>query len=554
LVAAAIFLKLQGPIAANMGEKYQYADSVLYKLLLLIAAIVFVMQSVVYIDEDSVGIKNRIYGSALPPGHIVAVDGQKGPQAEILGPGFNFSAFINVIYDIDTAPVVNIPEGKVGILVAKDGLPMPDSTYMAPPWDESEVSKMLNAEYFLGKGKGIKGPQVTVLKPAKYRINPYLFDVKLGNSLDVPAGYVAVIRSTVSSRKDCKQTHQSGVTDGKVGTTLVERGCQGVWKDVLSPSKYYLNPSAYQAIIIPTRVQKWLYKGGYKRRKIDLKLGDDGKITQTESVEDVYPDPNSASTAITVRVEGWTFPVEVRVVVQVNPQDAPLVVESVGSLQEVEDRIVTPAIRDSLRSIAGSPDRKVLDFITKRQEISSMIEKSIAVEARKAGVTVQEVKLGDTVLPPELMVSRLRKQLATQLAETYKTERDAQKERVKTERERATADQQPTLVKAEIGRQAAEYTKQKLKLQGEGEKLRLMEVAKGQKAQTAVLGERNTVSLQIIKEVLAAVSANPELVKYPNVLVNGSGSGDLTGAAAILGHSNVSSVLNSTLPSNKKVK
>jgi len=509
---------------------------------------IFISQSIVYIGEDEVGVKHRIYGTPLPAGKIIATGTQKGPQADVLGPGFNISPFINVIYDIEKLPILNIPEGKLGMLIAKDGLPLPDNTYMAPEWPADKVTKMLDAEYFLGEGRGYRGPQVTVLKPGKYRINWKLFDVKIADSTDVPAGTVAVIRSTVSSSDKCasEEKFQKGSTNDRIGTMLVSKGCRGVWKEVLYPSRYYLNPNAYEPILIPTRVQTWVYKGGYETRKIDLVVGDDGKITQKETKIKAKVPANAADRAIMVRSEGWTFPVEVRVVVQVDAQDAPLVVASVGDLQAVEDRIVTPAIRDAMRTIAGDPKRKVLDFVEKRDEIAALVENAIAAEAKKAGVTVQEVRLGEAAIPPELMVARLREQLATQLKRTYETEREAQKARIKTEKERATADKQQTLVAAEIDKQAAEFRKEQLRLQGEGEKLRLMEIAKGQRAQADVLGKENTVQLQIVQQVLAAVANHPEMVKYPNVLVDGSSGNGLEGAAAILGHSNISKMLSNT--------
>lgn len=48
---------------------------------------------------------------------------------------------------------------------------------------------MLEADYFLTH-KGVKGPQLTVLRPAKYRLNRYLFNAGLRPALEVKAGEV----------------------------------------------------------------------------------------------------------------------------------------------------------------------------------------------------------------------------------------------------------------------------------------------------------------------------------------------------------------------------
>lgn len=61
-----------------------------------------------------------------------------------------------------------------------------------------------------------------------------------------------------------------------------------------------------------------------------------------------------------------------------------------------------------------------MDFVSKRDEISALVEKSVTREAQKAGVSIQEVRLGEPAIPPELLMATLREQLAEQLKETCK--------------------------------------------------------------------------------------------------------------------------------------
>ncbi|MGB5326988.1 MAG: hypothetical protein WBO58_02080, partial [Gammaproteobacteria bacterium] len=198
-----------------------------------------------------------------------------------------------------------------------------------------------------------------------------------------------------------------------------------------------------------------------------------------------------------------------------------------------------PAIRDILRTIGGHPDRKVMDLVEKRAEIVAEVERAIVPEGLKAGVTIQEVRMGEPAIPPELLVATLREQLAIQLQATYKKEQDAQRERIKVERERATADQQKELVAAEIRKKAAEFTKEQLRLLGEGEKLKLLEIAKGQEAQALVLGKEAALQLAALEKALEAAKENDRIVKVPTVQVIGAGAGSFEGAAAILGSSNI---------------
>ncbi|MCP4377010.1 MAG: hypothetical protein GY794_12635, partial [bacterium] len=94
------------------------------------------------------------------------------------------------------------------------------------------------------------------------------------------------------------------------------------------------------------------------------------------------------------------------------------------------------------------------------------------------------------------------------------------------------------LVRAQIAVQVAEQEKEQSRLRGEGEKLRLIEIAKGQQAQTDVLGKDRVYQLAVLEKVLEAAVENPDIVKIPNVFVQGTGSG-FEGPAAILGASNL---------------
>jgi hypothetical protein len=46
--------------------------------------------SYVHVDSDEIAVLNKIYGTTSLPGeHIIATNGEKGPQAEILTPGWH---------------------------------------------------------------------------------------------------------------------------------------------------------------------------------------------------------------------------------------------------------------------------------------------------------------------------------------------------------------------------------------------------------------------------------------------------------------------------------
>ncbi|MBU2488733.1 MAG: hypothetical protein KKA60_05020 [Proteobacteria bacterium] len=504
----------------------------------ILLAVIFVLStSFVIIDADSVGHINRIYmGDDMGPGQIIALSGQKGPQAEILPPGFHFRLFLNVLNDVEEKSIINIPEGKYGFLTAKDGVPLDQGQYLAPRWDEKAKAHMMDAQFFL-TNNGRKGPQLTVLPPGKYRINRYLFDVELQDALDIPAGFVGVVKSNVQETPEPEMAALPKELAGRLVVPLMKKGSAGIWVDPINPGRYYLNRVAYNVTLVDTRVQTWNYKGGYERRYIDLQVTQDGRITQKERAEQIVVPEDAADAAIFTRMEGWLVPQELRVQVQVEPGDAPILVASVGSVESAEDKVVTPSIRSVVRNICAG--EKVLSLIDEnRADVEDKIEEAVIPEGKKAGVTIKDVRLVDSVVPPELLVARLREQLAQQLRETYKREKDAQDQRIETEKARATADQQPELVSAEIRVMVAEKDKLAEKLKGEGEKLRLIEVATGQKAQVEVLGQDKVMQLSVLEKVLDAAVANPDIVKVPSVLVQGQGN-SLEGAAAILGASSL---------------
>ena len=94
--------------------------------------------------------------------------------------------------------------------------------------------------------------------------------------------------------------------------------------------------------------------------------------------------------------------------VQVTPKNAPFVVASVGGITEVENKILTPAIKGIVRNVTGVKGQQVLNLIEGRKELEDKIEIEIAPEGAKAGITIKEVCLGEPAIPPELMTVRLR--------------------------------------------------------------------------------------------------------------------------------------------------
>jgi len=538
-----------------------------------IAIICILSTSCFIIDSDKVGHLKRIYfGKQMPAGRIIANINEMGPQASILAPGFHFNLFIRVTHDIEELPLVTIDQGKYGFLIAKDGRPMPEGQFIAPAF--KDASNMIDAMKFMGYIKtnditGVKGPQLTILAPGNYRINRYLFEIREGTSTAVPAGHVAVIKSNVGEDYVGKPILPSGIKFTDLSVPIVPKGYRGVWNIAKTPGEYYINEKAYEVTLVDTRVQTWKYLGDYTRKWIELTIGDDGKIIQTAHEEPVEKPDDAADSTTILRVQGWDVFQDSRVQVQVTPANAPFVVASVGGLQEVEDKIITPNYRSILRNVVSEPvvttvpvldkkgnpvinkdgsakmitlsrPREVLDLLYHREELEKAVAKKLIPAGAQAGLTVAWVRFGDPYVPPSLLIPGKRMQLAESLMATYKQEKTAQTERVETEKERARADEQGRLMKSQIGITVANNNADARAKEGRGEEKYMKSIAKGQLAQANVLGKDRAFELAYIKEVLAAASAHPEMIKFPHTFVMGDNGGGLTGAAAILGASNLS--------------
>lgn len=145
-----------------------------------------------WIPNDRIGVVEKWWSLAgsVTEGRIIAPAAEAGYQADILRGGLHFGWW-RWQYAIHTAPLVSIPEGKIGYVFARDGEPLPPSQTLARVVD---CNNFQDARGFLGlraatdatSGRivaGQKGRQRAILREGVYAINPALFTVISENAV-----------------------------------------------------------------------------------------------------------------------------------------------------------------------------------------------------------------------------------------------------------------------------------------------------------------------------------------------------------------------------------
>ena len=151
------------------------------------------------------------HGTPLPPGQILADEGQQGIQRRVLGEGWHF--IMPVVYTTELKDNISIEPGFVGIVTSSDG-------------DKPADGRVVAAE-------GEQGIREKVLLPGSYRLNPYAYTVEKVKMVQIEPGFVGIKRRLL----------------GKDGTSQFadnpdEKGI--VRREILQPGYYPINTKQYE--------------------------------------------------------------------------------------------------------------------------------------------------------------------------------------------------------------------------------------------------------------------------------------------------------------------
>jgi len=200
---------------------------------------------IIIVPDDSIGAVTKkfvLLGSRrnLPDGQIIALEGEAGYQADTLSPGLHMGLW-PWQYTIDIIKFTVIPQGKIGVVQAADGRPLPRGRIIAKDVD---CDYFQDARAFL-KNMGERGPQMKVIPPGTFRINPLLFDVKLYDATEVPQGKLGVVEAHDGSPLPVGRVIAKGVAcesyqDAK--GFFEGGGERGPQSKVIPPGSYRINP------------------------------------------------------------------------------------------------------------------------------------------------------------------------------------------------------------------------------------------------------------------------------------------------------------------------
>jgi hypothetical protein len=332
-------------------------------------------------------------GDPLPSGQVLAETGQKGIQREVLGEGWHF--VLPVIYTTELEKNTDIPPGKVGIVTAKGGRPLPPGRLLAE--------------------EGEQGIQRRVLPPGTYRLNLYGYDIEQVEAIRIEPGFVGVMR------------RQLGL-DGQ--SRFAEQPDQkGILRQVLQPGLYYTNTKEFE--IKPVEVG----------------------IFQSTFFYDEDP---ARSTAIKFTSKaGFEISMDCTIEWEILPEDMPELLAEYGSRQEIESKVIDVQAHAIGRD--KGIDYGVQDFLegAKREAFQLDFTSELIEVCKKKNVTVHSAFIRNIVIPEEYLQPIRDKQIAAETELTNKAKEATAESEADVEREQETIAQKSAEVEAETKRLVA---------------------------------------------------------------------------------------------------
>ena len=457
----------------------------------------------VIVPENRIGLVTKkfvLFGAnkELPDGRIIATKGEAGFQAKTLAPGLYFGMWFWQ-YSVTMEQFMIIPEGKIGLVLAKDGAEIPTGNILG---QRAECDNFQDAQKFLDNG-GQRGRQTVYITAGSYRINTMIFQISITDMVRIQESMVGIV-TTLDGNP---------IEPGQIAGKLIEGhnnfqdfdqflkngGNRGLQPQVILAGSYNLNPWAIQVEEIPMTeisigyvgvVISYIGQEGKDLTGIDFKHGNivergykgvwleplgPGKypinkyIMKVELVPTTNLVLNWASarseahnldknlSTITVRSkDGFPFNLDVAQIIHVPTNEAPKVIARFGNMINLVSQVLEPTIGNYFRNSAQDSD--VIAFLSTRKERQESAKAHIKKVLDEYNVNAVDTLIGDIVPPESLMKTLTDRKIAEEQKVTYDTQMKAQETRQGMEKQTAIADMQKDIVKAQQSVEIAERT------------------------------------------------------------------------------------------------
>ncbi|MCI4363218.1 MAG: hypothetical protein L3K13_02815 [Thermoplasmata archaeon] len=435
--------------------------------------------------------------------------GFKGPQVAFLRPGrYRVNSRL---FAMTLLAAIQVESGKVGLVTAQDGRPLPSRLLVAPSPTKTSSPEFPSArdhnyfqdgQAFLDSG-GFRGPQVDTIQPGTYYVNPLLFEVGVVETYEVPPGFVAVLRSNLGEELDRSEAHPVPVSaspdfDQKL-TAEVEslltsdRNKRGIWRNPLAPGNYNLNTKAFTAYLVPTSAIMVDWASSDRPSAPSMSR----PSASPERARSDYPYLTEDSTAgvaffkfnqlkVTSK-DGFQLEVDVRMVIRILPENAAFVIARFGSVFNLIQQIVHPLIDAEFRNNAGQ--KQALEFVRSRSQLQQEALDKARQAFQKYMVEAQNLLISYIQVDPTLLATQTNKEIAVQQQAQYVEQASAERQRISVQEMTARANLQPQVVQADLQIVINQNTAKAAVKQAEGVRDSTRIVADGNAAAIRRVGE-----------------------------------------------------------------
>jgi uncharacterized membrane protein YqiK len=222
-------------------DLWALAPLLIIGLVLFIVLVVILRRILVNVGAKEIAIKERRYlGHKMPPGRVVATEGEVGIQADVLKPGLHLIKypFERVVHKV---PLIEIGADEMGVIEAVDGEPMPPGRIFATDRAQNAHNNFQDPIAFIKQG-GVKGIQMRTLPPGLWPIHPYLFRVSVTKSTVIPQGKVGVVTAADGAPLDAGRLLGKAIDGHKnyqdAEQFIASGGQKGPQVDILTPGTY----------------------------------------------------------------------------------------------------------------------------------------------------------------------------------------------------------------------------------------------------------------------------------------------------------------------------